>query len=136
MREASNRVVNQISQARPAGQDPGRPALPPALESLLARLGIEVRTYAHQAVFTVAESAPVKGRIPGAHTKNLFLKDRKAGLFLVTAKDDARIDLKRLHEAVGAAGRLSFGSAGLLREMLGVEPGSVTPFAIDRKSVV
>ncbi len=59
-----------------------------------------------------------------------FLKDRKGRLFLVTARESARIDLKRLHEPLGAAGRLSFGGADLLRETLGVEPGSVTAFAV------
>ena len=101
-------------------------------ETLLARLdelGLETTTHPHAAVFTVAESAPVKAAIPGAHSKNLFLKDRRGRLFLVVAKDDTAIDLKRLHEVIGASGRLSFGSADLLRDTLGVEPGSVTPFA-------
>ncbi|HMO30909.1 prolyl-tRNA synthetase associated domain-containing protein [Enterovirga sp.] len=101
---------------------------PADLLARLASLGIAHETHGHRAVFTVAESAPVKAAIPGAHTKNLFLKDKKGALFLVTAKDDTRIDLKRLHETLGASGRLSFGSGELLVEVLGVEPGSVTPF--------
>jgi Ala-tRNA(Pro) deacylase len=101
---------------------------PAGLLELLAQMGIAQETHAHEAVFTVAESASVKVAIPGAHTKNLFLKDKKGALFLVTAKGDTRIDLKRLHEALGASGRLSFGSGELLVEVLGVEPGSVTPF--------
>ncbi len=95
----------------------------------LAELGIEAETVEHEPVFTVAESRPVKARIPGAHSKNLFVKDKKGRLFLITAKDETPIDLKRVHEAIGASGRVSFGSAGQLREALGVEPGSVTPFA-------
>jgi Ala-tRNA(Pro) deacylase len=95
----------------------------------LRELGIETETREHEAVFTVAESQKLRGAIPGAHSKNLFLKDRKGRLFLVVAQDEAEIDLKRLHETIGAAGRVSFGSAELLREALGVEPGSVTPFA-------
>ncbi|HYI88909.1 MAG TPA: prolyl-tRNA synthetase associated domain-containing protein [Beijerinckiaceae bacterium] len=86
-------------------------------------------TAEHAPVFTVAESRAIKAAIPGGHSKNLFLKDRKGRLFLVVARDETAIDLKRLHEAIGA-GRLSFGSAELLRETLGVEPGSVTPFAL------
>jgi Ala-tRNA(Pro) deacylase len=105
------------------------PATPDDFFACLAELGIETATYHHPAVFTVDESASVKAAIPGAHSKNLFLKDRKGGLFLVVALDRTSIDLKRLHEVIGAAGRLSFGSADLLREVLGVEPGSVTPFA-------
>lgn len=105
------------------------PASPDDLLAYLARLGIEVETHRHEAVFTVAESAAVKDALPGAHSKNLFLKDRKGRLFLVVAMSDAAIDLKRLHETLGASGRLSFGSSELLVEVLGVTPGSVTPFA-------
>ena len=103
---------------------------PADLLARLAELGIPQETHEHEAVFTVAESASVKAAIPGAHTKNLFLKDKKGALFLVTAKDDTRIDLKRLHETIGGSGRLSFGSGALLIEVLGVEPGSVTPLGV------
>ena len=100
------------------------------LFALFSRLGIAARTYEHVPVFTVAESQALKEEIPGGHSKNLFVKDRKGRLFLVVAHAETRIDLKRLHESLGASGRLSFGSAELLREVLGVEPGSVTPFAL------
>jgi Ala-tRNA(Pro) deacylase len=102
---------------------------PSELLDRLRDLGIVCETHEHPAVFTVAESRSVKHAVPGAHAKNLFLKDRKGRLFLVVARDETAIDLKRLHETIGASGRLSFGSADLLRETLGVEPGSVTPFA-------
>jgi Ala-tRNA(Pro) deacylase len=103
---------------------------PRELLARLAELGIPAETHEHPAVFTVAESRPLKRAIPGAHSKNLFLKDRKGRTFLVVAKDDTEIDLKRLHDTIGASGRLSFGSAELLSDTLGVEPGSVTPFAV------
>lgn len=103
---------------------------PKMLFDQLAAWGIEQRTIEHEAVFTVAESRGVKETIPGGHTKNLFLKDKKSRLFLVTARAELPIDLKRLHEAIGASGRLSFGSAEQLIEILGVEPGSVTPLAV------
>jgi|GEM_PF-61092 len=102
-------------------------------KDLLARLealGIATKTVEHVAVFTVAESQFIKESIPGGHTKNLFLKDKKGRIFLVTAQAEAQIDLKRLHETIGASGRVSFGSAELLGEVLGVEPGSVTPLAL------
>ena len=73
--------------------------------------------------------AALRGKIPGGHTKNLFLKDKKGALYLVVALEDAAIELKSLHRRLGATGRFSFGSADLLRETLGVEPGAVTPFA-------
>ena len=98
------------------------------LMSLLDRLGLATETVEHPAVFSVPESQALRGRIPGAHSKNLFLKDRKGRLFLLCAKEDAVVELKRLHETLGAQGRLSFASAELLRELLGVEPGAVTPF--------
>lgn len=106
------------------------PATSDDLLARLAALGVRADLHRHEAVFTVAESRAIKAAIPGGHTKNLFLKDRKDRLFLVTAEDEARVDLKRLHETLGASGRLSFGSAELLRETLGVEPGSVTPLAV------
>lgn len=104
-------------------------ATPDDLFAYLDRLGITHDTVRHEAVFTVAQSAHVTAPIPGAHSKNLFLKDRKGRLFLMVAEHGTAIDLKRLHETIGASGRLSFGSADLLVETLGVTPGSVTPFA-------
>jgi len=101
-------------------------------EDLFARLdslGIATTTHHHPPAFTVEEGNRVWGSIPGIHCKNLFLKDAKARLWLVVAPAERRIDLKRLPERIGSA-RLSFGSAPLLAEVLGVEPGSVTPFAL------
>jgi len=91
--------------------------------------GIEHHTTDHPAVFRVGEGEGIKDGIPGAHTKNLFLKDAKGRLWLISAKDDTVIDLKRLHTVIGSA-RLSFGSAELMEETLGVTPGSVTAFAL------
>ena len=105
------------------------PAAPSDLFTFLDRLGIAHRTVTHPALFTVEQSRTLRGTIPGGHTKNLFLKDKKGTLFLVTALEDAVIELKSLHRLLGAGGRLSFGSADLMRETLGVEPGAVTPFA-------
>ena len=99
------------------------------LFALLDRLGTRVKTHAHAKVFTVAESEHVKVDMPGGHTKNLFLKDKKGQLFLVVALHDAAIDLKSLHRRLGS-GRLSFGGAELLLEVLGITPGSVTPFSL------
>jgi Ala-tRNA(Pro) deacylase len=95
----------------------------------LAALGIGVTTIDHPAVFTVAESTAVEQQLAGGHTKNLFLKCKKGEIFLVVALNDATIDLKTLHKRLDC-GRLSFGSAELLGQVLGVTPGSVTPFAL------
>ena len=103
-------------------------ASPDDLFAFLDQLGIAHRTVTHPPLFTVEQSRALRGQIPGGHTKNLFLKDKKDALFLVTAEEHATIDLKSLHRRLGAGGRFSFGSADLLRELLGVEPGAVTPF--------
>lgn len=106
------------------------PKTPSELFTFLHGLGVVATTHEHEAVFTVAESRSIHVTMTGAHSKNLFLKDRKGRLFLVVARQDTEIDLKRLHECIGASGRLSFGSAELLQTTLAVEPGSVTPFAV------
>jgi len=95
----------------------------------LAELGIETRTLEHEAVFTVAESSEVERQLPGAHTKNLFLKDERGALFLVVVISTARVDLKSLSRTLGAK-RFSFGKPELLHEVLGMPPGSVTAFAV------
>jgi len=105
------------------------PASPSDLFDLLNKLDIETKTHEHEAVFTVEESAKVKHMIPGGHTKNLFVKDKKGSYFLLVAEGTAQIDLKQIHRLIGARGRVSFGRADALMEMLGVEPGSVTAFA-------
>ncbi len=104
-------------------------ANPSDLFAFLDRLGIAHTSVTHPPLFTVGQSQSLRGTIPGGHTKNLFLKDKKGALFLVTALEDAVIDLKSLHRLLGAGGRFSFGSADLLRTTLGIEPGAVTPFA-------
>jgi Ala-tRNA(Pro) deacylase len=104
------------------------PATPQDLLAFLDRLGISHATVSHPPLFTVTESQSLRGQIPGGHTKNLFLKDKPGALFLVVAEEDARIDLKSIHARIGSR-RVSFGSAELLQQHLGVLPGSVTPFA-------
>jgi Ala-tRNA(Pro) deacylase len=106
------------------------PASQQDLEVFLAGLGIRTTTVSHPPLHTVEESRALRGTIPGAHTKNLFLKDRKDALYLVTAPEDAAIDLKRLHERIGASGKLSFGKPDLLLATLGVAPGAVTVFGL------
>lgn len=103
------------------------PATPDDLFAFLDRLSIPHKTITHPPVFTVDEAKRLRGTIEGGHTKNLFLKDKKGAIFLVVALEHTAIDLKTLHGRLDA-GRFSFGSADLLRELWGVEPGSVTPF--------
>jgi Ala-tRNA(Pro) deacylase len=99
------------------------------LERRLAELGIATSTVDHPPVFTVDEARALRGEIAGGHCKNLFLKDKKDAIWLVVCLEEAEINLKRLPAKICSA-RLSFGRAELLGEVLGVEPGSVTPFAL------
>ena len=105
------------------------PASPADLFAFLDRLAIPYSTVSHPPLFTVEQSRELRGTIAGGHTKNLFLKDKHGAYYLVVASEDAAIDMKGLHRRLGAKGRFSFGSANALRELLGVEPGAVTPFA-------
>jgi len=106
------------------------PASPDELLAYLDSLGIAHQTATHPPVFTVEQARASRGEAKGGHTKNLFLRDKKGMLFLIVAPEDAAIELRSLHRLLGASGRFSFGSAELMRELLGVEPGSVTPFAV------
>lgn len=105
------------------------------LFDFLKGLGISITTHEHEAVFTVSESHKIKENLPGGHTKNLFLKDKKGNLVLVVCLNDTEVDLKSFHKKYDV-GRVSFGNAELLWEHLGVRPGSVTPFSLinDRKT--
>jgi Ala-tRNA(Pro) deacylase len=100
-----------------------------ALYDKFREFGISWKTYEHQAVFTVEESSVVLDSLAGGHTKNLFLKDKKGGLWLVVVRAQLRVDLPALARQIGAP-RFSFGSAELLIDTLGITPGSVTPFAL------
>ena len=105
------------------------PATRDDLFARLAFLGIATATRDHTSVFTVEEARAMRGEIPGAHCKNLFLKDKNGRLWLVVCLEDSRVDLKSLPAKIGS-GRLSFGKPEHLRRILGVDPGSVTPFAL------
>lgn len=94
----------------------------------LNEAGFSYNLYEHDAVHTVLESDKVNADLPGAHTKNLFLKDTHGSYYLVTVLSDKRVDLGRLSNILGA-GRFSFGSAEDMKQYLSVTPGSVTPLA-------
>lgn len=92
-------------------------------------LGIPTETVEHAAVHTVEDNQRLRGDLGGGHCKNLFLKDKKSQLWLVVAQEDRLIDMKDLKRRIGSA-HLSFGKPDLLRDALGVSPGSVTPFGL------
>jgi Ala-tRNA(Pro) deacylase len=106
--------------------------MPASRDDLFQRfesLGITTKTKAHAPVFTVEEAQLVHDDIPGGHCKNLFCKDEKGVLWLIVCLEDARVDLKAAPAKIGSK-RLTFGKPDLLMEVLGVEPGSVTPFGL------
>jgi Ala-tRNA(Pro) deacylase len=110
------------------------PTSPEALLRRLAELGIASETIDHAPVFTVEESRGLRGQLPGGHVKNLFLRNKKEEMWLVTVEESKRVDLKALGEkitgATGGGAKLSFGSPDRLMRYLGVIPGAVTPFAV------
>lgn len=105
------------------------PSTPEELIAFLSANGLEATTYSHPPLHTVAESRELRGDIPGAHTKNLFLRDSKKNYFLVSIEEETPVNLKGLRDKIGARGNLSFASAEALFEKLGVLPGSVTLLA-------
>ncbi len=109
--------------------DGSAPESPAGLLDRLADLAIAATTVEHPPLFTVEQSKALRGQLPGLHIKNLFLRNKKGAMWLVTCLEDRPVDLKRLGEALGA-GRFSFGSAERLMRHLGVRPGAVTPFAV------
>jgi Ala-tRNA(Pro) deacylase len=99
------------------------------LLAFMAARGIDQTTHDHPAVFRVEEGLELKAAMPGTHTKNLFLKDKKGRLWLISARQDTVIDLKGAQRRIGSD-RLSFGNEDLMWETLGVRPGSVTALGL------
>jgi len=109
------------------------PATPAELYAYLDALDITHTTHPHEAAFTVAESAELKKTMPGGHTKNLFMKDKDDNILLISAEAHETLKLNQLHKLIGTR-RLSFASAELMQELLGVVPGSVTAFSLMNES--
>ena len=105
------------------------PATPDDLFAYLDQLGIAHATTWHEAMFTVEQSSALKADMPGAHTKNLFLKDAAGDLVLIAAEAHNQLKLNQLHRKISTK-RLSFGAPELMNKVLGVTPGSVTAFAL------
>jgi Ala-tRNA(Pro) deacylase len=101
-----------------------------ALFARLDALGIRHQTVDHPPLYTVEQSRALRGDLPGAHIKNLFLRDKKRRMWLITVLESRDMDLKALRPRIGAQGNLSFGNPDLLMAHLGVIPGAVTPFAV------
>jgi Ala-tRNA(Pro) deacylase len=100
------------------------------LMCFLRSLGIDATVVPYPAHNTVEEGRALRGAMPGTFTKNLLLKDKKDRLFLVVAEESRSVDLRTLHTRIGANGRLGFASSDTVRNLLQVEPGSITPLAL------
>lgn len=105
------------------------PASPSDLFAYLDDLNIAHKTYEHPAAFRVEDSRHLKSDMPGGHSKNLFMKDKDGVIILISAHADSQLNLNKLHKFIGTR-RLSFASADLMHEVLGIVPGSVTAFAL------
>ncbi|MEO1658152.1 MAG: prolyl-tRNA synthetase associated domain-containing protein [Pseudomonadota bacterium] len=96
----------------------------------LEEMGIAADTVEHDATPTVETSQHLAQSLPGGRSKSLLVTDKDKRLFLITARGSTRVDLKKVGEAVGARGRLSFAAPTLMQSVLGVEPGHLTPYAL------
>jgi len=111
----------------------------PSSVPLLTVLGsIPHTTYVHPPAMTVNELLeacpipPIPGALAGTHTKNLFLKDKKHGAFLVTARPNADTNAKKLGKLLNLKGKtnLRFGDDVSLKKSLDVKPGHLGPMCI------
>lgn len=111
-------------------------ATPKELFARLSGLGISINTVSHAPVFTVHQNQKIRGRLPGAHCKTLFLQDKNGSLWLCVVMENKRVNMHTLANLIGSK-RLSFAKPSLVRSLLGVEPGAVTPFALinDKKKI-
>ena len=107
------------------------------LFELLSVKNIDFQIRDHEPLFTVEDSENLRGKIKGAHTKNLFLKNKKNNFFLFSCDENAKVNLKSFSKSIDAK-NLSFANAEYLEEFLGIKPGSVSPFALlnDKNNIV
>lgn len=126
-----------MTNSSAAATGDGAPPAPEDVFQVLDSMGISYDLYHHRPVFTVAEGEDLHASMPGLHCRNLFLKDKRGAMILLSAANATRIDLKKLPAVIGCE-RLSFGSEDRLWRHLGVRPGSVCPFAVmnDRDGAV
>ena len=117
-----------MTDTNPAAARP-EPLDPEQLLQRLKDLKIETTTHEHPPLLTVEDSKRLRGDLPGGHCKNLFFKDRKDQYWLVVMLEDRKVDIKALEKRLGSA-RLTFASPERLWQVLGVKPGSVTPFGL------
>ena len=99
------------------------------LIELLKKENCNITVHQHDALFTVEDSKKLRGKIDGAHSKNLFLKNKKNKFFLLTCEEADKFDLKRISKSL-ELGNTSFAKEEYLDQYLKIKPGSVSPFAL------
>jgi len=109
--------------------DGSSPYTPEQLLAQLRQLGIASETIQHEPLRTVNDAKRLRVNLPGAHTKNLFLRNKKGRMWLLTCLEDRDLNLKSLAQSIGAK-QLSFASSTRLMHYLGIVPGAVSPFAV------
>lgn len=115
-------IVDQLINEAP-------PATVADVESLLEKLAVNYSTVSHPPMFTVEDSQNFRKDVPGGYSKNLFLRNKKGRMALVTLCENRQVDLRELGDQIGL-GRVSFGSPQRLMHYLGVRPGAVTPLSV------
>ena len=105
--------------------------------NILKEKKYEYYIHKHEPLFTVEDSKKLRGKINGAHSKNLFLKNKKNNFFLISCEESEKINLKKISKSLNL-GNVSFGNEEYLYKLLGIKPGSVSPFALlnDKNNVV
>jgi len=99
------------------------------LIELLKKENYNIKVHQHDALFTVQDSKKLRGEIEGAHSKNLFLKNKKNKFFLLTCEEADKVELKRISKSL-EFGNTSFAKEKYLDQYLKIKPGSVSPFAL------
>ena len=102
---------------------------PLELIELLNKKNYNITVHQHDALFTVEDYKKLRGEIDGAHSKNLFLKNKKNEFFLLSCEEASEIDLKKISKSL-ELGNVSFAKEGYLEKYLKIKPGSVSPFAL------
>ena len=99
------------------------------LLKLIEKKGINSRLYTHEPLSTVEESMKHRGEIEGAHSKNLFFKNKKNSFFLFSCLENTTVNIKNISKSL-SLGNISFANEHYLSLYLGVKPGAVTPFGL------
>lgn len=106
-----------------------RSSRPEAILKMLMDVGIHPTIKSHRPVRTVDDAKALADRLPGVNLKSLLLRDKKRRLWLVCLVEDRALNMKHLRQFLDARGNLSFADEQTVGEILGVEPGGISPLS-------